>query len=104
MAGDTGLGEYGGNPDVLANMINPSSGRWELMATKLEDEANQGKLGFDVAAQTMGLGGPTFLRDALYGQQSSLRNQYLSQLSQGQIADTRGADYYNFLRQNIGAA
>ena len=98
LAGETGLGGYG-TPDVLGNIVNPSSARWELMA---EDVERNPGLGFDVAAQTMGLGGPSFLRNALYNNQSRLQNHYQSQLSQGQVTDTLGAEYYNWLQQQLG--
>tara|TARA_R110000824_G_scaffold95305_3_gene229307 strand:+ start:9164 stop:11158 length:1995 start_codon:yes stop_codon:yes gene_type:complete len=100
LGGETGLGGFG-TPEVLGNIVNPPSARWELMAEDIEKNPGWG---FDVAAQTMGLGGQSFLRNALYNNQSRLQNQYQSQLSQGQVTDTTGADYYNWLQQQLGAA
>jgi hypothetical protein len=99
MAGETGLGQYG-TPEVFANLANPPTGKWELMATALEDPT----LGFDVAASASGLGGPSFLRDALYNQKSQMQNQYQSLLSKGETPDTTGADYFDYLRRQLGAA
>ena len=99
LGGERGLGAYG-TPEILGNIVNPPSGGWELLASQLEDP----RFGFDIAAHASGLGAPSFLRNELYNQQSRLQNQFQSQLSQGQIKDTLGADYFDYLRRQLGAA
>ena len=99
LGGERGLGAYG-TPEILGNIVNPPSGGWELLASQLEDP----RIGFDIAAHASGLGAPSFLRNELYNQQSRLQNQFQSQLSQGQIKDTLGADYFDYLRRQLGAA
>ena len=81
--------------------MSTPSGAWELLASKLE---NDPKASFDIAAHASGLGAPSFLRNELYNQQSRLQNEFQSQFSQGQIPDTLGADYFDYLRRQLGAA
>ena len=99
LGGERGLGAYG-TPEILGNIVNPPSGGWEVLASQLADP----RIGFDIAAHASGLGAPSFLRNELYTQQSRLQNQFQSQLSQGPIKDTLGADYFDYLRRQLGAA
>ena len=100
LGGERGLGAYG-TPEVFDNIMNTPSGAWELLASQLE---NNPRVSFDIAAHAAGLGAPGFLRNELYNQQARMQNEFQSQFSQGQIPDTLGADYFNYLRRNIGAA